>query len=170
MANSSPTQGHAHDFYSVLPAIAAKSLRVPLTFVAFDVLAFGEPVIDTPYHARRTLLDQLAFDGPAWCATSQLHGSVRRVVGACVEHDLEGLVAGRVPRPAPARGVSGLLACGGRGVCRGRPTPNVSCRMRKRTRARLLRTRCLHTSTVLDARRRLPTRGVVISVTAQSLA
>src|SRR5690242_15630013 len=65
-------QGRAHDFYSVLPTIAASSRRVPLTFVAFDVLAFGQPVIDKPYFERRALLERLELDGPAWCMTPQL--------------------------------------------------------------------------------------------------
>jgi bifunctional non-homologous end joining protein LigD len=89
-------QGRAHDFYSVLPAVAARSRRVPLTFVAFDVLAFGELVIDKPYFERRALLDKLDLDGPAWCTTPQLHGSARHVLDACAEHDLEGIVAKRI--------------------------------------------------------------------------
>src|SRR5262245_5955853 len=89
-------QGRAHDFYSVLATVAARNRRVPLTFVAFDVLAFSKPVIDKPYLERRALLAKLALDGPTWCATPQLHGSVRHVLDACAEHDLEGIVAKRV--------------------------------------------------------------------------
>ena len=47
-------QGRASDFYSVLPGVAARNRRAPLTFVAFDVLAFDGPVIDQPYrHSAR---------------------------------------------------------------------------------------------------------------------
>jgi bifunctional non-homologous end joining protein LigD len=72
---------------------------VPLTFVAFDVLACGVSVIDSPYFERSALLDELAFDGPAWCTTPQLHGRVRDVLDACAEHDLEGFVAKRIDSP-----------------------------------------------------------------------
>jgi ATP-dependent DNA ligase len=34
--------------------------------------------------------------GSAWCAVSQLHGSVSDVLRACAEHDVEGIVAKRV--------------------------------------------------------------------------
>jgi ATP-dependent DNA ligase len=62
-------QGRASDFYGVLPRVAARNRRLPLTFVAFDVLAYDVPVIDQPYARRRALLDGLALNGPAWCTT-----------------------------------------------------------------------------------------------------
>jgi bifunctional non-homologous end joining protein LigD len=89
-------QGRAGDFYGVLPRVAARTRRVPLTFVAFDVLAYDGPVIDEPYRQRRALLDGLALHGPAWCTTPQLHGSVVDVLAACQQHDVEGIVAKRV--------------------------------------------------------------------------
>src|SRR4051812_27106909 len=47
-------QGRASDFYGVLPRIAVRNRRVPLTFVAFDLLAYdGNPVVDEPYSRRR---------------------------------------------------------------------------------------------------------------------
>lgn len=93
-------QGRASDFYSVLPKIAARSRRAPLTFVAFDVLAYdGEPVIASSYERRRALLDGLALDGEAWCTTPVLNGSVVDVLAACGEHDIEGIVAKRVDSP-----------------------------------------------------------------------
>jgi ATP-dependent DNA ligase len=42
-------QGRAADFYGLLPRVAARRRSEPLTFVAFDVLAFDGPVIDQPY-------------------------------------------------------------------------------------------------------------------------
>jgi bifunctional non-homologous end joining protein LigD len=92
-------QGRWHDFDAVRPTSAARSRRVPLTFVAFDVLAFGEPMIDKPYFARRALLDALALDGPAWYTTPQLQGSVLRVLDACAEFGLDGIVAKRLDSP-----------------------------------------------------------------------
>jgi bifunctional non-homologous end joining protein LigD len=92
-------QGRASDFYGVLPRVAARNRRVPLTFVAFDVLAYDAPVIDQPYSRRRELLDGLQLDGPAWCAVPQLDGSVADVIRVCAEHDVEGIVAKRVDSP-----------------------------------------------------------------------
>ncbi len=92
-------QGRASDFYSVLSGVAARRRRVPLTFVAFDVLTFVGPVIDQPYAKRRALLDDLDLHGPAWCAAPQLHGSVADVLRVCAEHDVEGIVAKRVDSP-----------------------------------------------------------------------
>src|SRR3954454_7664004 len=64
-------QGRASDFYSMLPKIAARSRRAPLTFVAFDVLAYDkEPVIGWPYTRRRALLDEQSGTGR--------HGARRR--------------------------------------------------------------------------------------------
>lgn len=93
-------QGRAGDFYGVLPRVAARHRRVPLTFVAFDVLSYDDrPVIEAMYARRRALLDGLAMSGPAWCTTPQLHGSVVDVLAACGEHDVEGIVAKRVDAP-----------------------------------------------------------------------
>ncbi len=89
-------QGRAGDFYGVLPRVAARNRPVPLTFVAFDVLAFDGPVVDQPYRQRRALLDSLELNGPAWCTTPQLHGNVVDVLTACREHNVEGIVAKRV--------------------------------------------------------------------------
>jgi len=86
----------SRDTSSVLYARADQRRRVELTFVAFDVLTFGGSVIDKPYYARRALLDALEFDGPAWCTTPQLHGSVLRVLDACARRGIEGIVAKRL--------------------------------------------------------------------------
>jgi bifunctional non-homologous end joining protein LigD len=93
-------QGRASDFYGLLPRIAAKTRRAPLTFVAFDVLAIdGKTIIHLPYSERRNTLDGLQLDGPAWCATRQLHGTVHDALDACRAHDVEGVVAKRVGSP-----------------------------------------------------------------------
>lgn len=84
----------------MLPKIAARTRRAPLTFVAFDMLTYNnEPVIGWPYARRRALLDQLALNGEAWCTTPVLHGSVVDVLAACGEQDVEGVVAKRVGSP-----------------------------------------------------------------------
>jgi bifunctional non-homologous end joining protein LigD len=56
-------------------------------------------VIGRPYIERRALLDALALEGPAWCATARLRGSVANVLAACAEHDVEGVVAKRTDSP-----------------------------------------------------------------------
>ena len=76
-----------------------RNRRVPLTFVAFDVLAFDGPVIDKPYAERRALLDSLGLHADNWCTVPQLYGSVLDVMSACVEHDVEGVVAKRTDSP-----------------------------------------------------------------------
>jgi len=92
-------QGRASDFYGVLGRVGQPNRRTPLTFVAFDILAFDGPVIDQPYRERRALLDGLALQGDAWCTTPQLHDRVIDALAACREHDVEGIVAKRVDSP-----------------------------------------------------------------------
>jgi bifunctional non-homologous end joining protein LigD len=89
-------QTRASDFYVVLGRVGTRNRTSPLTFVAFDVLAFDGPVIDQPHRHRRALLDDLALNGDAWCTTPQLQGRVVDVLAACPEHDVEGIVAKRV--------------------------------------------------------------------------
>src|SRR3954466_11740063 len=63
-------QGCAGDFYGILGGIGARTRRIPLTFVAFDVLAIGrDALIDRPYTERRAILETLALNGDAWCTT-----------------------------------------------------------------------------------------------------
>jgi len=92
-------QGRAVDFYGLLPRVAARARREPLTFVAFDVLAFDGPVIDQPYCRRRALLEGLALNGPAWCTVPRLRGTVVDSLNACAEHGVEGIVAKRTDSP-----------------------------------------------------------------------
>jgi bifunctional non-homologous end joining protein LigD len=86
-------QGRASDFYGVLPRVARSA---PLSFVAFDVLAYdGAHVIAEPYARRRELLDGLGLGDDTWCTAPQLFGSVLDVLAVCAEHDVEGIVAKR---------------------------------------------------------------------------
>jgi bifunctional non-homologous end joining protein LigD len=92
-------QGRAADFYGLLPRVSARRRQEPLTFVAFDVLAFGGPVIDQPYCRRRALLDRLELFGASWCTVPQLNGTVTDSLHACAEHGVEGIVAKRLDSP-----------------------------------------------------------------------
>jgi bifunctional non-homologous end joining protein LigD len=90
-------QGRASDFYTLLPRVAARSRREPLTFVAFDLLTLDdEPLIAKPYRERRAHLEQLDLNGSSWCTAPQLFGHVADVLAACREHDVEGIVAKRI--------------------------------------------------------------------------
>jgi len=93
-------QGRAGDFYGLLPRVAARAGPVPLTFVAFDVLASDhKPLIALPYQQRRAHLERLKLNGPSWCIAPQLFGRVANVLEACREHDLEGIVAKQIDAP-----------------------------------------------------------------------
>jgi len=48
-------------------AVARLAADLPATYLAFDLLHLdGRPLLDEPYHARRALLEALAFEGPRW--------------------------------------------------------------------------------------------------------
>jgi bifunctional non-homologous end joining protein LigD len=49
-----------------------------------------------PYSTRRELLDAVSLRGDAWITAPVLHGSVDHLLGACVEHGVEGIVAKQV--------------------------------------------------------------------------
>ena len=94
-------KGLPHNFYKLGGRIAskrptAKSRRVPLTFVAFDVLWLdGEDVTARTYLDRRALLNGLAVRGPAW-TTAPAYDSGPELFMACEELGLEGVVAKRL--------------------------------------------------------------------------
>jgi bifunctional non-homologous end joining protein LigD len=92
-------QGRSVDFYGLLPRVAARRRSEPLTFVAFDVLAFDGPVIDQPYCRRRALLERLELSGSTWCTVPRLRGTVADSLNACAEHGVEGIVAKRLDSP-----------------------------------------------------------------------
>jgi bifunctional non-homologous end joining protein LigD len=76
----------------------ALSARVPVTFLAFDLLWLdGRPVLDQPYARRREQLEGLGLQGPRW----QTPPSFTAESGADIqavsrEHRLEGIMAKRV--------------------------------------------------------------------------
>ena len=98
-------QGRPWDFYGLGARLGARSsvaaargrARTPVTFAAFDVLVLdGELVTGLPWVERRSLLDSLEFQGPAWCTVSSFTGLGTDLFVACAALGLEGLVAKRL--------------------------------------------------------------------------
>jgi bifunctional non-homologous end joining protein LigD len=89
-------QGRPGDFYRLGPGLSARNRRMPVSFVAFDVLAtHGELVTGQPYRERRRMLEDMQFEGPAWCTASSFEGDAD-AFRACIEAGLEGLVLKRL--------------------------------------------------------------------------
>lgn len=96
--------GRPADFYRLSGRMAVRRpvtveqarQRVPVTFVAFDVLWLDGDVTGEPYTTRRELLESLGLAGPAWCTVSSFPGAGAELYAACTELGLEGLVAKRL--------------------------------------------------------------------------
>jgi len=68
-------------------------MSVPLTFVVFDVLRRdGNDLTSEPYGERRTVLDGLALNGPAWTTSETFEDGLALFAAVC-EYGLEGVVA-----------------------------------------------------------------------------
>lgn len=89
--------GKPEDFYGIAGRMASRRRRLPLTFVAFDVLFVdGQTICDRPYDERRDTLEQLELKSANWAAVPSFDGEAADVFVACAELGLEGLVAKRV--------------------------------------------------------------------------
>ena len=79
-------------------AVARLAADLPATYLAFDLLHLdGRPLLDEPYHARRALLEGLAFEGPRWQTPPSFTGEGGADVQAVSrQHGLEGIVAKRL--------------------------------------------------------------------------
>jgi bifunctional non-homologous end joining protein LigD len=70
--------------------------RVPVTYLVFDVLHLdGTSLLKTPYDDRRSVLEQLALDGPHWATPPAFHGNGEAAMAAAEAQGLEGVVAKR---------------------------------------------------------------------------
>jgi bifunctional non-homologous end joining protein LigD len=68
----------------------------PVVYVVFDLLYLdGHSLMQLPYAERRTLLEELALDGPAWQTPSHSVGGGEALLAASAERGLEGVVAKR---------------------------------------------------------------------------
>ncbi len=80
--------------------IKRRSLEVPVTFVAFDLLHLGsESLVTKPYEGRRELLAGLSLDGAAWRAPAHRIGEGAAFLDAARAKGLEGIVCKRLGSP-----------------------------------------------------------------------
>ena len=87
------------DFERVCEAALFRHGKIPLVFVAFDVLSIeGEDVRPCLYQERRQILEELRLDGPHW-RTPEAFDAGQALWAAVCEHDLEGVVCKRLRQP-----------------------------------------------------------------------
>jgi bifunctional non-homologous end joining protein LigD len=74
--------------------------EVPVTFMAFDVLATGgQEVTARPYEERKALLAEALTPGPHWLVPGYHVGGGRDLLDAAVAQRLEGIMAKRLGTP-----------------------------------------------------------------------
>jgi bifunctional non-homologous end joining protein LigD len=72
----------------------------PVAFVAFDLLWLdGHPLTGRPWHERRSRLDELALEGPAWTTPSAYEGDPAPLLEAAAASGVDTLVANRLDAP-----------------------------------------------------------------------
>jgi bifunctional non-homologous end joining protein LigD len=77
--------------------IEADSLRLPVTFVAFDILeADGTPLIRLPVEERRRILEQRVKEGKFLVRSVAIRGDGERYYAEAVKRGLEGIMAKRL--------------------------------------------------------------------------
>jgi bifunctional non-homologous end joining protein LigD len=92
--------GRARDFYRLGGRVRSDGATGDVTFVAFDVLVLDSDLIcDWSYQRRRAALESLELVGSGWCRIRSLDAKPRELLEACVELDVEGVVAKRVDSP-----------------------------------------------------------------------
>ena len=75
---------------------AALLARVPVSFLAFDVLHLdGQSLLATPYDDRRTVLEDLDLDGPHWATPPAFEGDGATAMEVSRQQRLEGVIAKR---------------------------------------------------------------------------
>lgn len=80
--------------------IRRRSVEVPVTYVAFDLLALdGEPLLAEPYERRRELLAGLAFESDNWRTPAHHVGGGAEFLEAARAQGLEGIVCKRLGSP-----------------------------------------------------------------------
>jgi bifunctional non-homologous end joining protein LigD len=91
--------GTATDFYGLLPRIARRRHAgpAPVTFWAFDLLwVDDEPLLGRPYLERRARLEELPLAGPCRVLPRYPGPDAADLLGACADHDVEGIVIKRL--------------------------------------------------------------------------
>jgi bifunctional non-homologous end joining protein LigD len=96
------------DFQALAPRMHVRSaarahelaVRVPVTYVVFDVLAVdGRSTVALPYSQRREVLEGLLPNGPHWQVSPSFQGGGRDVLEASSRMGVEGIVAKRLDSP-----------------------------------------------------------------------
>jgi bifunctional non-homologous end joining protein LigD len=96
------------DFQALAPRMHVRSaaraaelaVRVPITYVVFDVLAVDDrSTITLPYPRRREVLEGLLAAGPHWQVSPSVQGRGAEVLEASRRMGIEGIVAKRLDSP-----------------------------------------------------------------------
>ena len=86
-------QGRMH----LTSGVEGKARRVPVVYCAFDLLWLdGEDLMRRPYTERRSLLEGLDLDGPAWRVPGYSTGNGAQLLDASAAQRLEGIVCKRL--------------------------------------------------------------------------
>jgi bifunctional non-homologous end joining protein LigD len=81
-------------------AIRRLAQQAPVTYLIFDLLYLeGHATMELAYRERRTLLERLDLNGPAWQTPAYRVGDGPALLAATAEHRLEGLLAKRLDSP-----------------------------------------------------------------------
>ena len=77
--------------------IRRRAQDYPVVYVAFDLLYLdGHSLMELPYSERRSRLEELGLDGPAWQTPAHKVGGGATLLAASSERGLEGIVAKRL--------------------------------------------------------------------------
>jgi bifunctional non-homologous end joining protein LigD len=81
-------------------AVRRLAREAPVTYAIFDLLYLdGHLVTKLPYRERRSLLEQLELNGPAWQTPAYHEGDGADFLAVTAEHGLEGVLAKRLDSP-----------------------------------------------------------------------
>jgi bifunctional non-homologous end joining protein LigD len=81
-------------------AVRRRMRDIPATYVIFDLLYLdGHSTMALSYEERRSLLEQLALEGPAWRVPSYHRGEGSALLEATKQHGIEGVVAKKLDCP-----------------------------------------------------------------------
>jgi bifunctional non-homologous end joining protein LigD len=81
-------------------AVRRRMRDIPATYVIFDLLYLdGHTTMALSYEERRTLLDQLELEGPAWRTPAYHRGEGSALLAATKELGIEGVVAKKLDCP-----------------------------------------------------------------------
>jgi bifunctional non-homologous end joining protein LigD len=78
-------------------AVRRLAASTPVVYAIFDLLYLdGHPLLELPYHERRSRLEALELGGPAWRVPAAHRGNGARLLEATRAQRLEGIVAKRL--------------------------------------------------------------------------